>query len=64
MESKMAGVTFKVAVPEIEPEAAVIVALFPANRPVASPEELIVATVTDEELQETVLVMSCVLPLT
>jgi hypothetical protein len=54
------ALTISVVVPEIEPEAAVIV-VEPAPTPVARPVALIVATVVLDEVQVAVDVMSCVL---
>jgi hypothetical protein len=58
--TSVAPVTFKVAVPETEPEVAVIVDV-PAPTPVAMPEEAMLATFGNEADQVT-LVRSCVLP--
>lgn len=59
MDDRTGGVTVSVAVPEIELEVAVIVVL-PTMNPVASPAELIVATLVEEELHAAV-VRFCVL---
>jgi hypothetical protein len=65
IETNTAGVTLSVVDPDIEPEEAAIVVMPVSKllaRPFVSGPLLIVATVAFEELQCTVVVMSCVLP--
>jgi hypothetical protein len=62
MEDRTDDATVKVVVPEIEPWVAVIVVLLPDCTPVASPDELMLATPGDEEVHETAPVKFCVLP--
>ena len=65
MDTKAAGVTLRVPVPDIEPEVAVIVAV-PVPVDVASPTVagamLMVAAVPADDVQCTEVVRSCVLP--
>jgi hypothetical protein len=65
MDTKAAGVTVRVPVPDIEPEVAVIVAV-PVPVDVASPTVagtmLMVATVPSDEVHCTELVSICVVP--
>ena len=61
MDARVADVTVNAVFPEILPDVAVMV-LEPAATAVASPEALIVAFVSSEELHVADAVMSCVLP--
>ena len=62
IDTSTAGPTLSVADPLIDPEAAAMVAV-PTPAPVADPLELIAATVGNDELQVTLPLRSCVLPL-
>lgn len=65
IDTKAAGVTFRVPVPDIEPEVAVIVAVpvpVDAASPTVAGAMLMVATVPADDVQCTEAVRSCVLP--
>jgi hypothetical protein len=61
MEDRVAGVTVKVVLPEIVPEAAVMVEV-PGARAVARPLLLTVATEVLDELQVTCVLISWLVP--
>ncbi len=60
IETSIAGVTVSEALPLTLPFAALTVTGPPAFRPVATPEELIMATVESDEVQVTWVVITCV----